>query len=316
MRIVRQKIDRYKLDQIIYDYVQQTYKLEDAYETPDEFQILTQWWFKLLCYLFFWVFYIPVIWYKYKMKEYREYMINLVNVHINIQDYRAILKKLKYFDGLTLAKEEPNPTLIQMRNSAVSAFPRRSRIDREIWSDIYEISIFKNYKLKTQHVHIDYRYYRYVKDARGRKVRKTYYGTWKNSLATFYTNAFMNEDNFNLNINNTRVGEKLLLENSNFNRANLVYTNNKIKASMLLTMLYQEVVVDNNFNIQMSMYDNVIYAFNHKFESLYTVQPFPFELSDIKAGKDHIEAIIRNIFENNINALIDAFEPYLLLPVW
>lgn len=125
----------------------------------------------------------------------------------------------------------------------------------------------------------------------------------------------MNEDNFNLNINNTRVGEKLLLENSNFNRANLVYTNNKIKASMLLTMLYQEVVVDNNFNIQMSMYDNVIYAFNHKFESLYTVQPFPFELSDIKAGKDHIEAIIRNIFENNINALIDAFEPYLLLPV-
>ncbi len=318
MRTVGKIINKDEIKQIIYEYVNNQYEFQDNYETPKQFQFLMKWWVKFLCYFFFFLFFIPVLWYRDKWEDYEEYMQNLVNVSISMDDYNAILKKTKLFNGIYITDDKAtNPMLVEMRNSAIESFPEDCIIDEEVWSHIYTIDISRKCKITTQHVQIDYHYYIYDKNTTSSKqVREKYYATWSKSLAVINTNAFINEDDFNLNINTLTIGEEITLENKKFNQMNLIYTNNKIKTCMLLTMLYQEMAVNNGFNIQMSMCDNEIYAYDHKFKSVYTTEWFEFSLSDIEKGKEHMQRIIYAIFEYNINDLIDAFEPYLVLPVW
>ena len=310
-------INRDDIKNIISDYVEKTYKLEDEYETPAEFKILTKSWVKFLCYFTFFLLFIPVIWYRIKMTKYKAYMDNLINVSIDIKNYHTIIKQIKSFDGVGIVREKPHPLLVKIRNQAVASFPWNHRIDKETWSDIYGIKVFKKYQIKTQHVLINYHYYVETQNEKGESVTETYYDSWSYSMATFNTNAFMDKDGFILNINNSRrEGNKFKLENPQFNKRHLVYTNNKTKTNMLLTILYQEIAVNNKFKLRMSMHDNLIYAFNHKFEVLYTAGVFPFKISDINKGKEHMYQIICKTLEQNINTLIDAFEPYLILPVW
>lgn len=290
------------------------------FSIPSKYEIITKISTKVLVWCFFWLLFIPLIWFYWKANKLKKILNDRIKINITLEDYNNFfINDTTHFNKIERSNEK-NWILKSRRNIAVKKFPRGSRIDEENWTKLDKITFYNKYTFDNQSLYIKYHYYQTVPvtNSKGHVtyVQKRVNRIFKDSIVTGNI-ELIKDQNVIIGVNQRIKGtNKYEIENRNFNKKYKLYTNDKIATNLFFTPLTQENFLKLGGFHSFEISHNTFFAFKQYYGGLAITDDIQYKLSDMQKGIKHIKELSYKEFIGPILKLNSLYMNLLAAPIW